>query len=122
MAEKTRISKPRKEKIDYEIVEILGTATPIEDIRTTYAKSVIRSLWRDHGELKDGIDIRWLDTADEKQKKALGGIRLTIAEAHNVCDILLEHGYGSTQAIKDALTKRISLIEDEKPSEEEKDE
>lgn len=101
-------SKKRKEKIDYEIVEVLGTATPLEDIRTTYAKSVIRSLWKDHGESKDGIDIRWMDTS-KQNTQLLGGIRLTIAEAHNVCDILLRNGYGSTDAIEEALKKRKAL-------------
>ena len=38
-----------------------------------------------------------------------GGIRLTIEEAHRVCDILLDLGYGTTENIEEALKKRKAL-------------
>lgn len=99
-----------KKKLDYEIVEILGRATPVEDCKTKYAKTVIRSLWNDDGEVKDGIDIRWVDVSGTK---SFGGIRMTLAEAHNVCNILLENGYGSTESIEKAYKQRMSLFKED---------
>lgn len=103
-------SGKKLEKRDYEIVEILGRATPIEDDRTRFAKTVIRSLWNDDGDVKDGIDIRWVNA---EGTRSFGGIRLSIAEAHRVTDILLENGYGSNAAVEKAYKKRISLTKED---------
>lgn len=99
----------KKKKPDYEIVEILGRATPMEDCKTQFAKTVIKSLWHDNGEAKDGIDIRWVDPMGTR---SFGGIRLSIAEAHRVTDILLENGYGSKEAITKAYQRRTALYKE----------
>ena len=44
--------------------------------------------------------------------KSSRGIRLTIEEAHNVVDILLENGYGSTEAIEKAYKNRMEMFKE----------
>jgi hypothetical protein len=96
----------KKDKIQYEITEVLGIVSPTEDLKTRFAKGVIKSLWNNNGTMEEGLDIRRFD---EVTKHAFGGIRLTLEEAHKVCDILLEQGYGSTEVIKQAYEKRLEL-------------
>ena len=95
-------------KGNYEITEVLGVVTPTEDLRTHVVKGVIRSLWEHDGKEEEGIDIRRFN---QLTNTTFGGIRLTIEEAHKVCDILLDRGYGSTKAIESAYKKRIGLYE-----------
>lgn len=97
----------------YEIKEILGNVTPIEDITGSYAKGVLKTLLKHHdndpGE--EGIDIR---NYNRILKIANGtGIRLTLQEAHAVCDILLRNGYGSTDVLEAELNRRRSLFQNE---------
>lgn len=89
---------------EYEVKEILGDVTPTEDLKAHTVKRILRSLWHHDGQVEEGIDIRKCSVATNA---IFGGIRLTIEEAHSVCDILLDKGYGSTDAIERAYEKRI---------------
>lgn len=96
-----------KPKFDYEIKEVLGTVTPTEDLRTPIIKGVLRTLLKTaDGIEEEGIDIRRFN---RNTNMVFGGIRLTIEEAHRVCDILLDLGYGTTENIEEALKKRKEL-------------
>lgn len=96
-----------KPKFDYEIKEVLGTVTPTEDLRTPIIKGVLRTLLKTaDGIEEEGIDIRRFN---RNTNMVFGGIRLTIEEAHRVCDILLDLGYGTTENIEEALKKRRAL-------------
>lgn len=114
------MAKEGKPKFDYEIIEVLGTVTPTEDLRTPIIKGVLRTLWKTaNGDEEEGIDIRRFN---RNNNMVFGGIRLTIEEAHRVCNILLDLGYGSTENIEAALEKRKDLtgskpIPDEKGAE-----
>ena len=60
----------------YEVVEILGVATPQDSLKSNWAKSVLKTLMND---TEEGIDIRSFKT--EKNLMSKKGIRLTIEEA-----------------------------------------
>ena len=89
---------------EYEIKEVLGDITPVEDLKTHTIKRVLLSLWEHDGVVEEGVDIR---RHNPVTNTTFGGIRLTIEEAHRVCDILLEKGYGSTDVIEKAYEERI---------------
>ena len=96
-----------KPKFDYEIKEVLGTVTPTEDLRTPIIKGVLRTLLKTaDGIEEEGIDIRRFN---RNTNMVFGGIRLTIEEAHRVCDILFFHGSATTENIEEALKKRKVL-------------
>lgn len=94
----------------YEIKEILGIASPQENLTTNWAKGVLKTLMTTSDGQEEGVDIRKFDTATQKFGKG-AGIRLTIEEAHNVCNILLENGYGSIDVLEKELNKRKSMFE-----------
>lgn len=102
--------KSQGKGINYEIKEVLGVASPVEDLRTPIVKGVLRSLWDNNGVLEEGVDIRRFN---QLTKVSFGGIRLTLEEAHRVCDILLERGYGSTDVIEKAYKARMNLYKEE---------
>lgn len=97
-------AKSSHNTFEYEVKEILGDVTPTEDLKAHTVKRILRSLWHHDGQVEEGIDIRKCSVATNA---IFGGIRLTIEEAHSVCDILLDKGYGSTDAIERAYEKRI---------------
>lgn len=94
----------------YEITEILGIASPQENLTTNWAKGVLKTLMTTSEGQEDGIDIRKFDTATQKFGKG-AGIRLTIEEAHNVCNILLQNGYGSLEVLEEEYKKRKEMFE-----------
>lgn len=103
-----------KEGYSYEITEILGDISPVETLTGSYVKGVIKTLMKkndkDPGE--EGIDIR---RYNRLMKLANGsGIRLTLQEAHIVCDILVKNGYGSTSVLEEELARRKSLYQNQK--------
>lgn len=94
----------------YEIEEILGIASPQENLTSNWAKAVLKSLMTTSDGQEEGVDIRRFDTASQKCAKG-SGIRLTIEEAHNVCNILLQNGYGSLEVIESEYKKRKGMFE-----------
>ena len=87
------------DKHSYEITEILGVASPQEDLHTDWCKAVIKSLMTnlEDGSTEDGIDIR---TINANTKRCGKGVRLSVEESHNVADILLQSGYGSMEVLE----------------------
>lgn len=96
--------KSKSSEYEYEIKEVLGDISPVEDLKTHTIKRVLLSLWEHDGIVEEGVDIR---RHNPVTNTTFGGIRLTIEEAHRVCDILLEKGYGSTDMIEKAYEQRI---------------
>lgn len=94
----------------YEITEILGIASPQETLTSNWAKAVLKSLMTTSEGQEEGLDIRRYDTAGQKCAKG-AGIRLTIEEAHNVCNILLQNGYGSLEVLESEYNKRKRMFE-----------
>lgn len=94
-----------KEEFQYQIKEILGIASPQEDTNKAWVKAVIMTLMGKEEEV--GIDIRNYNT---EQSRMRNGIRLTPQEASNVCDILLQRGYGSLEVIEEQLAKRKGVF------------
>lgn len=102
------MAKRKKEDFKYEIKEVLGVASPQEDLKSDWTKAVLTSLMsNDEGEMEDGIDIRNYNAGTGRIYK---GIRLSIQEAHNVCDILLQHGYGSMDVLETEYNKRKGMF------------
>ena len=99
----------KKEKMKYDIIEELGVVSKQEDLHTDWCKMVLKTLltYVDSGDSEEGIDIRSMNV--NTKIKSSRGIRLTIEEAHNVVDILLENGYGSTEAIEKAYKNRMEM-------------
>ncbi len=93
----------------YEIKEILGISSPQETLQGNWVKAVLTSLMtqKEGGEEEPGIDIRHYNV---ESKLTRGGIRLSIQEAHNVCNILLQNGYGSLEVLEQELEKRKSMF------------
>ena len=94
----------------YEITEILGIASPQEDLKSNWVKGVLRTLMTTSDGQEEGVDIRRFDAATQQMGKG-GGIRLTPEEANNVCNILLENGYGSIEILEQQLEKRKKMYE-----------
>lgn len=94
----------------YEIVEIMGIASPQEDLKSNWVKGVLKTLMTTSDGQEPGIDIRRFDAATNQMGKG-GGIRLTPEEASNVCDILLQNGYGSIEILEEQLKKRKDMYE-----------
>lgn len=90
-----------KDDFRYEIKEILGVASPQEDTSRTWIKAVLSTLKGEEQEF--GIDIRNFNFATSRMSS---GIRLTPQEANNVCNILMEHGYGSIEIMERKLAER----------------
>ena len=89
----------------YEIKELLGVASPQEDLTSDWVKAVLITLM---GEEKvEGIDIRNYNCGT---KHLATGIRLSVQEAHNVCDILLKNGYGSLDVLEEEYNKRKNMF------------
>lgn len=103
------MAKKSKEDFKYEITEVLGIASPQEDLKGDFAKAVLKSLMsgEKEGEMIDGVDIRGYNAGTGRTYK---GIRLSIQEAHNVCDILLQHGYGSMDVLEAEYNKRKGMF------------
>lgn len=104
----------KKEGYSYEIKEVLGDVSPVENPRGSFVKGVLKTLMKhnqnDPGE--EGIDIRRYNRV---QNLATGsGIRLTLQKAHIVCDILVRNGYGSTSVLEEELKRRKSLYTSQK--------
>lgn len=96
----------------YDIVEILGDATPTVDLQSDIVKGVIRSLMTlETGDELEGIDIR---KYKKSTNQAYSGIRLSLIEAHRVADILVSHGFGTTEVLEEAVHKRKDLYTDRK--------
>ena len=102
----------KKEKMKYDIIEELGVVSKQEDLHTDWCKMVLKTLltYIDSGDSEEGIDIRSMNV--NTKIKSSRGIRLTIEEAHNVVDILLENGYGSTEAIEKAYKNRMEMFKE----------
>lgn len=98
------------DKYDYEIEEILGVASPQEDLHTDWCKAVVKALMTnlDDGSKENTVDIR---TINANTKKCGKGIRLSIEEAHNVTNILIQNGYGSMEVLEKEYQRRKSLYE-----------
>ena len=94
----------------YEIEEILGIASPQENLTSNWAKAVLKTLMTTSEGQEEGVDIRRFDTANQKCGKG-SGIRLTVEEAHNVCNILLQNGYGSLEILEEEYNKRKKMFE-----------
>ena len=95
----------RDENFKYEIKEVLGIASPQEDLQSDWVKAVLLSLMGEEEEA--GIDIRHYNAGKNTLRK---GIRLSIQEAHNVADILIANGYGSTEVLEKELEKRKGMF------------
>ena len=95
----------RDENFKYEIKEVLGVASPQEDLKGDWVKAVLVSLMGEEEEM--GIDIRAYNAGNNTCRK---GVRLSIQEAHNVCDILLMNGYGSLSVLEKELEKRKGMF------------
>lgn len=95
----------KSEDFKYEIKEILGIASPQEDTKSVWVKAVLETLMGDNKEV--GIDIRNYNIDHERMKN---GVRLTPQEANRVCDILMEHGYGSLEVMEEQLSKRKGIF------------
>lgn len=93
----------------YEIKEVLGEVATSVSSSGRYAKAVLKTLMKqnnsDPGET--GIDIRKYDRT--LMVPSGSGIRLTVQEANNVCDILLKNGFGSTDVLEEEYNKRRNL-------------
>jgi hypothetical protein len=94
----------------YEIKEVIGVASPQEDLKGNWVKAVIKSLMTTSDGTDEGVDIRKYNVASEICGH--GGIRLSIEEAHNVCNILLQAGYGSTSILEEECKRRKQLYEE----------
>ena len=105
--------RKKKEGFSYQIQEVLGDVSPIETLSGSYVKGVLKTLMKlddsDPGE--EGIDIR---RYNKLLKIAGSGIRLTLQEAHIVCDILVKNGYGSTDVLEEEIARRKSLYQSQK--------
>lgn len=99
------------DKYDYEISEILGVASPQEDLHTDWCKAVVKALMTnlEDGSKEDSIDIRTINANTKRCGR--GGIRLSVEEAHNVADILIQNGYGSMEVLEKEYLRRKSLYE-----------
>ena len=99
------------EKYEYEISEILGVASPQEDLHTDWCMAVIKALMTnlEDGSMEDSIDIR---TINANTKRCGKGVRLSVEEAHNVADILIQNGYGSMEVLEKEYQRRKSLYEE----------
>lgn len=99
-----------KNKADfkYDITEILGVASPEADLKSSWCKAVLKTLFND---TEEGVDIRRFN----KDTKTMGksGIRLSVQEAHNLTDILIENGYGSMEVLEKEYKRRRSLLHDD---------
>lgn len=94
----------------YEIEEILGIASPQEDLKSNWVKGVLKTLMTTSDGQEPGVDIRRFDAATKQMGRG-AGIRLTIEEAHNVCNILLQSGYGSMEILEEEYKKRKQMFE-----------
>lgn len=102
------MAKKSKEDFRYEIKEVLGIASPQEDLKGDFVKAVLTSLMSgEKDEMIEGVDIRGYNAGTGRTYK---GIRLSIQEAHNVCDILLQHGYGSMDVLEAEYNKRKGMF------------
>lgn len=97
----------KKDNYSYEITEVVGIASeqPV-DFHSEWCKAVLKTLLNGTDE---GIDIRRYNS--ETKVLGHGGIRLTIQEAHNMVDILLQNGYGSMEVLEKVYNERKSLFE-----------
>lgn len=94
----------------YEIKEILGIASPQENLKSNWAKGVLKTLMTTSEGQEEGVDIRRFDASSQQMGRG-SGIRLTIEEAHNVCNILLQNGYGSMEVLEEEYNKRKQMFE-----------
>lgn len=101
------MSKP-SEDWKYEITEVLGTVSPQADLESAWCKAVLKTLFND---TEEGIDIRRYNSMKNILSKS--GIRLTVAEAHNLTDILLQNGYGSMETLEKEYNRRKALYSDD---------
>ena len=92
----------------YEITEVLGTVSPQADLESAWCKAVLKTLFNEN---EEGLDIRRYNSV----KNILGksGIRLTVPEAHNLTDILLQNGYGSMETLEKEYNRRTALYSDD---------
>lgn len=97
-----------KADFKYDITEILGVASPEADLKSSWCKAVLKTLFNEE---EEGIDIRSFNI----DSKTMGhrGIRLSIQEAHNLTDILIENGYGSMEVLEREYKRRRSLLHDD---------
>lgn len=93
-----------KKDFKYEIVETMGTISQDAGVHSAWCKAVLKTLLNDS---ESGIDIRSIN--QETHVMSGKGIRLTVQEANNLVDVLLENGYGSVGAIEKAYNKRKEL-------------
>lgn len=100
-----------EENHKYEIEEILGVATPQEDLHTDWCTAVIKAMmtYLDSGDTEQSIDIIKINVSTNKLGR---GVRLSHEEANNTCDILLDHGYGSMDVLEREYLRRKSISEE----------
>lgn len=98
----------KSEDWKYEITEVLGTVSPQADLDSAWHKAVLKTLFNEN---EEGLDIRRYNSV----KNILGksGIRLTVPEAHNLTDILLQNGYGSMETLEKEYNRRKALYSDD---------
>ena len=92
----------------YEITEVLGTVSPQADLESSWVKAVLKTLFN---ETEEGIDVRKYNAVKNIMGKS--GIRLTVSEAHNLTDILLQNGYGSMEMLEKEYKRRKALYSDD---------
>lgn len=102
-------AKKRSGDFKYSITEVLGVASPQEDLQGDWVKAVLKTLMdQGYGEGEEpGVDIRNYNAGTGVSRK---GIRLSIQEAHNVVDILLKNGYGSMDVLEEEYNKRKGMF------------
>lgn len=99
------MAKSKDENFTYVIKEVLGVASPQEDLKSDWVKAVLSTLMGEDQE--EGVDIRAYNCGTKVMRK---GIRLSVQEAHNVCDILLKNGYGSMDVLEEEYNRRKNMF------------
>ena len=95
-----------KKPLTYEIKEWLGVVK--ESKNSNWCKYVYKVAYNDR---PAGIDVRNIQFKEDGSNMFGKGITLTDEECDNMVDILLNHGYGSTTAIEEALNKRNMIFD-----------
>lgn len=91
------MAKKSNNEFTHEVIEYLGQ---LDNKETGWSKSIARIAWGDN---PTTLDIRYMNIISNKMGK---GISLTDEEADNVVNMLLEHDYGSIEALEKALLKK----------------
>ena len=103
------MARKQNEDYQYEITEVLGVASPQETLNGDWVKAVLTSLMtlEEGKEPEEGVDIRKYNAGNGRVR---GGIRLSIQEAHNATDILIQNGYGSFDVLEAEYNRRKGMF------------